>query len=59
MLRKYTKVGKARKGKHGNGNGETNRDRVFEDVSHEAVFDTLSVVLQGENEAWITDTGEI
>ena len=46
-------------GEHTDGNRETDRDGVFDDVFGETVFDTFSVVLESKDEAGEADTGEI
>ena len=43
-MRENAKMGEKREGEHGDGNRQTNWERVFDNVASEAVFDALGVM---------------
>ena len=44
---------------HTDGDSESNWEGIGKNVASEAVFDTVSVFLESQNEAWEADTGEV
>ena len=52
-------MGNDRESGHAERNRETNWEGIGENISGEIVFDAVGVVLEGKNEAWETDAGEV
>ena len=48
-----------REGEHTERDGKAYRERILDNVFGEAIFDAISIVLQGEDKGWETDTGEV
>lgn len=58
-MREALEMGNDRESGHAERNRETNWEGIGENISGEIVFDAVGVVLEGKNEAWETDAGEV
>ena len=52
-------VGNNREGGHTKRNCNTNWKRIGKNILGKVVFDAVGVMLEGKNEAWETDAGEV
>lgn len=58
-VREALEVRDNRESGHTERNGNTNWERIGEDIFGEVVFDAIGVVLEGEDKTWEADAGEV
>lgn len=56
---KFVDVSEGREDGHTDRNCEADWERIFDNIGSKAVFDTVGVFLERQDETWETDTGKV